>query len=162
MDEKQLTEDMVSTGQKSSMASSTGKKGVNILIPYFVALGGAILAVAANFIPYIKISNLFFYRNISIFSLIMESLDNPDQALGSVGDKVLFGAFIAAIVFSLLVVLFVGIRKMVPAIVFTVLAALPLLIPGSAYIHYIGLAIALGGAIWYKVIAGKQKKNTDQ
>ena len=162
MDEKQLTEDMAGTNQRSSMVVATGKKGINTLIPYFVALSGAVLAVAANFIPYIKISNLFFYRNISIFSLIMESIDKPDQALGSVGDKVLFGALIAAIVFSLLVVLFVGIRKMVPAIVFTVLAALPLLIPGSAYIHYIGLAIALGGAIWYKVIASKQKKNTNQ
>ena len=162
MDDNRLTEDAVGSDFDNEVAVSSEKKGINILIPYFVTLGGAILALAATFIPYLKISNLFFYRNVSIFTLIMESLDDPQHTLGSTSDKVLFGAFIAAIVFNLLVVLFAGLKKMVPAIVFTVLAALPRLIPGNAYIHYLGLAIALAGAIWYKVIEGKQKKNVNQ
>ena len=134
------------------------KKGVNTLIPYFIALGGAILTVAASFIPYIKISGFFFSRKVSIFSLLIETLNEPDNMLKGAGDIVVICAIIAAVVFSLLVVLFTGIRKMIPAIVFIALTALPFLMISGAYIHFIGLAVSLGGAIWYLVCAPKKNK----
>lgn len=135
------------------------KKGMNTLIPYLVALFGSVLAVAANFIPYMEISYYFSSEKMSLFDLIRDSLGNSEQMLGTTEDQIAFGAILAAIIFNLLVVLFVGIKKMVPAIVFTVLTVLPLLLPKTAYIHYIGLAIALIGIIWYMIVVAGQKKN---
>ncbi len=135
----------------------TNKKGMNKLIPYFIALGGSILTVAASFIPYLKISNFFFSRKISISSLLIETLNDSDNMLKGAGDIVVTVAIIAAVIFSFLVVLFTGIKKMIPAIVFIVLTALPFLMISGAFIHFIGLAISLGGAIWYLVCASIEK-----
>ena len=158
MENKQITEDMAVKDEAHNGTAKASAKGMVTLIPYIVALCGSILAVAANFIKYIKVSGLFTSEITSIFKLIKDTLDNSDEMLVGVEDKIAMGALIAAIIFSLLVVLFVAIRKMIPAIIFAVLAFLPLLIPGSAYIHYIGLAIALVGAIWYKIAVATQNK----
>ena len=108
-----------------------------------------------------KISYFFFSRKVSISSLLLEILNDLDKNLRGAGDIVLTAAIVAAVVFSLLVVLFTGIRKMIPAIVFIVLASLPFLMINGAYIHLIGLAVSLAGAIWYLVCASMEKKNSN-
>ena len=157
MDENIVTENEEFTGtEESKVSTPDGKKGMNPLIPHLIALGGAVLVAIADFIPYLEISNVFFSRKVSLFSLVTETLDDTDRMLGGTGDKVVFALIIASMVFSLLTILFAGLKKMIPVIVFTILAALPMLMIGNAFIHYIGFVIAIAGAIWYKIIAPKR------
>lgn len=131
-------------------------KPLTSLIPYIVTIVGSVIAIAANFIQYVTISNWLFSRKISIFSLITESLNDPDNMLQGTGDKVFFYAIIAGIGLSIMTALFAVLKRMKATIAFAVIASLPFLIMSKAYIHYAGFAITVIGAIWYLIVNRKQ------
>lgn len=126
-------------------------------LPYLIAVVGAVIGVAGHFIKYLTASNLFFSRKVSVFQMIAETIDDPQNMIGSVLDKIVFGIVIAGITFTLFAVLFALLKKMKAAIVFSVLAFLPFLLIGNAWIHYAGFALTIVGAIWY-LIARKRNQ----
>ena len=131
------------------------KQKINVsfleMAPYVLMVAGSLVGFAANFTKYMTSSSFFFTRKVSIFQLLVETMDDPAQALATTGDKVAFGILIAGIVFSALAVLCAILKKPKGAITFTVLALLPVLMHGKAWIHYIGFAMTIIGAIWYLI-----------
>lgn len=126
------------------------------LLPYIITVAGSVIGVAGSFVKYITASNAIFSWKMSIFQMIVESIDKPEVNLSGVGDKIIFGIIVAGVAFSVLSILFALLKKMKSAIVFAVLAFLPFLMLEKAWIHYIGFALTIIGAIWYLVA---KKKN---
>ena len=126
------------------------------LIAWGVALAGAVIGFAANFIKYLTSSNFFFVWKVSIIELILKSFDDPETMLGTAGDKIVFAIILIGIITSLLLLLFALLRKMTAVIVFAIVSCLPVLMIGDAWIHYAGFLLALVGAIWYKIATRKR------
>lgn len=124
-------------------------------IPYIVALVGGIIGVAANFLRYLTASGWFYTRTYSILEMILECIDDPQCNLVGTEVKIVFGLILAGVIFAILALLFVILKKMTPVIVFSILACLPFLMLGQAWVHYIGYLVSVVGAIWYKTAKRK-------
>ena len=133
----------------------------SIIIPYIVAVIGAVLGVTANFINYVILRGLFFSSKTSVIKLIIDVLNDPESELTNANEKIIFAILIASIIFSMLALLFALIKKMIPTIVFAILAVVAMLMNGSAWIHYAACFITIVGAIWY-MIAKHRYSSADQ
>ena len=131
------------------MSEQRTGKDIRDYAPYIVMVAGSIIRFAANFTKYLTANGFFFSRKVSIFQLIVETIDDPARALATTGDKVAFGIIIAGAVFSAIAVLCAIFRKPRGAITFSVLALLPFLMIGKAWFHYAGFGLTIVGAIWY-------------
>lgn len=123
----------------------------NMRLPYMIALIGAVIGVVANFIKYLTVSNIFFTWKDSIINLIIKSINDPENNLGSRGDKIIFGIVVVGVICSIIAMLFVLSRKMTKAIVFSILSVMLLFMFHGAYIHYAGAILTIIGAVWYNI-----------
>ena len=122
-----------------------------ILIPYILTIAGTVIAVIAHFIKYLKTSAGLFTWTVSAFSEILETIKNPSGYLPTGADTAVFVFLIVAIVCSLIALILALTKKMTGVIVFAILAVLPFLMMGNAWIHYAGSLVAIVGAAWYKI-----------
>ncbi len=143
------------------MNENTNQKKTSIArnpqIPFVVAIIGSVIGIAASFIKYLTLSNGFLSRKTSVFQIILESLNNPRQMLAGTGDKIVFGLVVAGFVFSILSAVFVLTKKMKTAIIFTILALLPILMLNNMWIHWIGFGLTIVGAVWYMIAKKKTR-----
>ena len=65
-----------------------------ILIPYIVAVIGAVLGVTANFINYVILRGLFFSSKTSVIKLVIDVLEDPKTELRTANDKTIFAILI--------------------------------------------------------------------
>ena len=137
------------------------KKGKTdaLMIPFIGTLVGLVLTIIATFIDYMKYSSFFFSRKFSIFDIIRDSFKDPDSMLGTSEDIILFILIILGIVCVIISLVLILLKKPV-AFVFVILALVFWLFgtDGKAWLHYIGLIIALVFSIWYKVASKKKVK----
>ena len=133
------------------MSEQRAGKDIREYAPYILMVAGSIIGFAANFTKYLTSSGFFFSRKVSIFQLIIETIDDPARALATTGDKVAFGIIIAGAGFSAVAVLSAIFRKPKSAITFSVLAFLPFLMIGKAWFHYAGFGLTIVSAIWYLI-----------
>ena len=136
------------------MPENSEEKNVNInriLIPYILTIAGTVIAVIAHFIKYLKASSGLFTWTISVFSEIMETFKNPSAYIPTGADTAVFVFLIAGVPFSLIALILALTKKMTGVIVFAILAVLPFLMMGNAWIHYAGALVAIVGAAWYRI-----------
>ncbi len=128
----------------------------SVLLPFIVAITGSIVGIAANFIKYVPTTKNSYSWETSFFTIIAEANNNPETHIPDDAYKLLFGIIVVGICLSVLSVLFVLLRKMKVAIVFSILTFLLFLLE-KAWIHYIGFALVIIGIIWYMIV---DKKNS--
>lgn len=135
------------------------KKGkINgLMISYIGTIVGLAITIGATFIQYFKYSGFFYSEKYSIWSLILRSIDEPDNMLGTGGDIFVFVLIILGLVFLVISMILILLKKP-KTFIFVIITFILMLagMNGRAWIHYIGLIIALAFSIWYK-IASKKK-----
>ena len=128
-------------------------KTIPLFVSYIIAIVGSAMSVSANFVKYLTLYiNILFTRTVSVFQLIIESIDEPDKNLSTAGDVAVFCFIVFGVVCGILSLLFVLTKKMIPAIVFSILGCLPFFMHGGAWLHYIGTALIIIGAVGYIII----------
>ncbi|MBP5617957.1 MAG: hypothetical protein J6X61_02260 [Clostridia bacterium] len=137
------------------------------LLPMIPGLLGGLLMAVTVFLPYLT-------GSYDSFSLV-QYIDVYKDYLGDAAGTVFTILIVLTCLFALLTALFGGLRKAIPTIIFDVLAFVPFVIlradfgargfPDSRYslgvgywLFYVGVALALSGAVWMFVCKAQAKK----
>ena len=128
------------------------------MISFFGTIAGLAISIIVTFIGYMKAYGLFYSRHFSIYEIIALSLKEPEYMLGSSDDIFMFVFIVLGIIFTIISLVFILLKKR-GTYIWVILAFLFLLVGtnGKAWLHFVGLGIALVFAIWYRVVCKKNK-----